>query len=47
MSLFSPSVQSYIYHDEVDQISMFSPVNDTLRIKGKTDVISILEIYTL
>jgi hypothetical protein len=39
MSLYSPTVQSYIYHDEIDQVSIFSPVNDTLRLKCSSNIV--------
>jgi hypothetical protein len=39
MSLYSPTVQGYIYHDEIDQVSIFSPVNDTLRLKCSSTVV--------
>jgi hypothetical protein len=39
MSLYKPAVQGYIYHDEIDQVSIFSPVNDTLRLKCSLNVV--------
>jgi hypothetical protein len=39
MSLYTPIVQSYIYHDEIDQVSIFSPLNDTLRLKCNSNVV--------
>jgi hypothetical protein len=39
MSLYSPTVQGYIYHDEIDQVSIFSPVNDTLRLECSSNVV--------